>query len=76
MAIAGRNEGWVDQDEIGGEVMEADLVTMWICKRVMKKVSVDHMVKKEGAEMCVSHQEDRKGDKKDFISHVDRRRVS
>jgi hypothetical protein len=26
--------------------------------------------------MCVSHQEDRKGDKKDFISHVDRRRVS
>lgn len=57
-----------------GEVMEAVLSTMWICKQVMKKLSVDHMVKKEGVEVCGSHQEARRGDVQDFNGHVYRRR--
>jgi hypothetical protein len=59
---------------MGGEVMEAVLATLWIWKQVMKKLSVDHIVKKEGVEVCGIHQEARRGDKQYFSGQVDKRR--
>jgi hypothetical protein len=52
MAMAERNgDGWI---RMRGEVMEAVLATVWIRKQVVKKLSVEHMVKKEGVEVCGS----------------------
>lgn len=63
-------DGWIS---MGGEVMEAVLTTLWIWKQVMKKLSVDYIIKK-GVEVSCIHQEPRRGDKQDFSGHVDRRR--